>query len=303
MTIAITGATGFVGQAVLDIGTGESRAMRALTRRPQPPRERVAWVEGSLDEAASLARLVEGADAVIHIAGLTSAVRPEEFDRVNVEGTARVIDAALAAGTKRLVFVSSLSAREPGLSVYGGSKSRAEALVRDSALDWTIVRPPAVYGPRDSEMFELFRAAKSGIVPLPPPGRVSLIHVEDLARLLVALAEAEPEYSGTTLEPDDGRSGGYAHKELARLIARAVGRRRVFAPHLPKAVLMAAARADRLVRGAKAKLTPDRAGYMAHPDWVCDPANAPPTALWRPRIAGAEGMAATAAWYREQGWL
>ena len=152
-------------------------------------------------------------------------------------------------------------------------------------------------------MFELFRAAKSGIVPLPPPGRASLIHVEDLARLLVALAEARPEFSGMTLEPDDGRTGGYAHKELAQLIARAIGRRRVFAPHLPKAVLMAAARADRLVRGRKAKLTPDRAGYMAHPDWVCDPVKAPPPALWMPRIAGAEGMAATAAWYREQGWL
>lgn len=303
MTIAITGATGFVGQAVLDIGTGESRAMRALTRRPQPPREGVAWVDGSLHDAASLARLVEGADAVIHIAGLTSAVRPEEFDRVNVDGTARVIDAARVAGAKRLVFVSSLSAREPGLSVYGGSKNRAEALVRESALDWTIVRPPAVYGPRDSEMFELFRAARSGIVPLPPPGRASLIHVEDLARLLVALAGAGPECSGATLEPDDGRTGGYAHRELAQLIAQAVGRRRVFAPHLPTAVLMAAARADRLVRGAKAKLTPDRAGYMAHPDWICDPAKAPPRALWMPRISGAGGMAATANWYREQGWF
>lgn len=302
MTIAITGATGFVGQAALDIGKGKNCAMRALTRRPQPPREGVAWVEGSLDDAASLARLVGGADAVIHIAGLTSAVRPEEFDRVNVEGTARVIEAACAAGTKRLVFVSSLSAREPGLSVYGGSKNQAEALVRDSALDWTIVRPPAVYGPRDSEMFELFRAARSGIVPLPPPGRASLIQVEDLARLLVALA-SEPDCFGTVLEPDDGRAGGYAHKELARLIAQAVGRRRVFAPHLPKAVLMAAARADRLVRGRKAKLTPDRAGYMAHPDWVCDPAKSPPAAFWTPRFEGAEGLAATAAWYREQGWL
>ncbi|UVI40498.1 NAD-dependent epimerase/dehydratase family protein [Qipengyuania spongiae] len=303
MTIAITGATGFVGQAVLDVGTGGRHAMRALTRRPQTPRGGVAWVEGSLDDATSLARLVKGADAVLHIAGLTSAVRPEEFDRVNVEGTARVIDAARGAGAKRLIFVSSLSAREPGLSVYGGSKNRAEALVKDSALDWTIVRPPAVYGPRDREMFELFRAAQSGIVPLPPRGRASLIHVEDLARLLVALAGAGPEISGTTLEPDDGRSGGYAHRDLAQLIGQAVGRRRVFAPHLPKALLMAAARADRLVRGRKAKLTPDRAGYMAHPDWVCDPAKAPPAAFWTPRLEGGEGMAATAAWYREQGWL
>ncbi|GMM93248.1 NAD-dependent epimerase/dehydratase family protein [Qipengyuania sp. MTN3-11] len=302
MKLAITGATGFVGQAVLDMAATESADVRALTRRAQEPRSGVEWIPGSLDEPAALADLVSGADAVLHVAGLTNALHPEEFDRANVDGTARMIDAARAGGAARFVFVSSLSAREPSLSNYGRSKARAEALVQDSGLDWTIVRPPAVYGPRDTEMFELFRAAKSRIVPLPPRGRTSIIHVDDLARLLIALAADGLRTFGATIEPDDGTPGGYTHKELARLIGSAVGRR-VFAPHLPKSLLFAAARADRLLRGRKAKLTPDRAGYMVHPDWVCDPAKAVPGDVWAPRIAGPEGLAATAAWYREQGWL
>ena len=196
--------------------------------------------------------------------------------------------------------MSSLSAREPGLSRYGASKAEAEKWVGASGLDWTIVRPPAVYGPRDNDMLELFRAARFGVVPVPPRGHTSIIHVEDLARCLLALGAQDG--SGHIFEPDDGRPGGYEHAELAKLIGRAVGKR-VIAPHLPAPLLRLAAKADRALRGDRAKLTPDRAGYMAHPDWVCDPAHAVPTSFWTPRIEGPQGLKQTADWYRTEGWL
>ena len=87
---------------------------------------------------------------------------------------------------RRFIHVSSLSAREPALSDYGWSKAKSERLVAASGLDWTIIRPPAVYGPGDRETFELFKMARRGIVALPPRGRFSVIHVEDLCRLILA---------------------------------------------------------------------------------------------------------------------
>ena len=186
--LAITGATGFVGSAALDVALEAGHTVRALTRRDQPVRAGVEWIKGTLEDHAALGQLCSGADAVVHIAGLTNTPDPAEFEAANVTGTDAMIAAAKGAGVKRFVFVSSLAAREPKLSAYGASKARAETLVEASGLQWTIVRPPAVYGPRDVDMFELFKTAKMGVVPLPPGGATSIIHASDLARLLVALA-------------------------------------------------------------------------------------------------------------------
>jgi nucleoside-diphosphate-sugar epimerase len=302
--IAITGATGFVGSAVLDAALADGHQVRALARRDQTARAGVEWVRGDLGDTASLAALVEGADAVIHVAGLTNTPDPATFEAANVTGTANVITAIKQAGARRLVFVSSLSARMPGLSAYGASKAKAETLVEASGLDWTTVRPPGVYGPRDVDYLEMFRTAKWGFVPLPPGGASSIIHADDLARLLVALAAGNAAATKKQVyEPDDGREGGWSHKELAQAIGRAVGKRSVFAPHLPRAVLEATATADRLLRGDRAKLTADRVGYMTHPNWVSRFDRKPPPGLWQPKISGEEGLKATAEWYRREGWL
>jgi len=302
--LAITGATGFVGSAVLSEALAQGHIVRALARRDQAARAGVEWVRGDLGDTAALASLVEGTDAVIHVAGLTNTPDPADFDVANVTGTANVIAAMQAAGVKRLVFVSSLSARMPALSAYGASKAKAETLMEASGLDWTTVRPPGVYGPRDIDYLDMFRTAKWGFVPLPPGGASSIIHADDLAALLVALAASNAAPTKKKVyEPDDGREGGWSHKELAAAIGRAVGRARVFAPHLPRAVLAAAAVADRIARGDRAKLTTDRVGYMAHPNWVSRFDRKPPPGIWQPRITGEEGLKATAEWYRREGWL
>ncbi|MEP0191577.1 MAG: NAD(P)-dependent oxidoreductase [Erythrobacter sp.] len=303
--LAITGATGFVGHAVLETALAQGHTIRALTRRDQDAREGVEWVHGTLEDADALAALAKGAHAVIHIAGLTNTPDIAEFETANVVGTEAMLAATKAAGVKRFVFVSSLSAREPKLSAYGASKARAEELVEASDLNWTIVRPPAVYGPRDVDMFELFRSAKWGIVPLPPGGATSIIHVSDLASLLLALATAKNPRAGLKriFEPDDGREGGWAHKEMAQAIGRAVGKTRVFAPHLPASALGIAARIDRLLRGDSAKLTADRVGYMCHPNWIARFDRAVPGKIWQPQIAGEDGLKQAAQWYRAEGWL
>jgi hypothetical protein len=129
-----------------------------------------------------------------------------------------------------------------------------------------------------------------------------MIHAEDLARLLLALTPGWPGVLRRTFEPDDGRPGGWSHAELAQAIGQAVGRR-VWAPAVPAGLMRTGARLDRLLRGAGAKLTSDRVGYMVHPDWVSRPDMAPPPELWRAGIPTPEGLKATARWYREHRWL
>ena len=273
----------------------------ALTRRPQPPRDGVRWVEGALDRPGSLDRLLEGADVLIHVAGVVKASSAAAFRVGNVAGAAAAVEAATRAGVRRLVHVSSLAVREPGLSEYGRSKCDAEREVRRSGLDWTIVRPPAVYGPGDSEMLDVFRMATRGLVLMPPRGRASVIHVDDLADLLLAILQQFRTIK-CVFEPDDGEPGGWSHASLAAAIGWAVGRR-VSVWHAPARALALAARADRLVRRGSAKLTPDRARYLAHPDWVSAPDAAVPGELWRPAIPTRRGLKETARWYREHGWL
>jgi nucleoside-diphosphate-sugar epimerase len=304
--IALTGATGFVGQAVLEAALAAGYAVRALTRRTQPERADVEWVGGALGNTASLAELVKGAEATIHVAGVVNAPDAAGFEAGNVTGTLNLIETAILKGVRRFVHVSSLSAREPELSAYGASKAKAEKLLMSSTLDWTIVRPPAIFGPNDKEMLELFRAARWGVMPMPREGRASLIHVEDLARLLVALVPGDGRVvgsvSGRVFEPDDGKPQGWDHYETALAIGWAMGKRpRVIG--LSAAMLARVARLDKFLRGPRAKMTLDRAAYFSHPDWVVSPEATVPATLWQPRIETREGLKATAQWYRERKWL
>jgi len=301
LKLAITGGTGFVGGRLIDLALAAGHGVRALTRRRQAPREGVTWIHGALDDQGSLEQLVAGTDAVIHVAGVINASHPAGFEAGNVTGTSAVLAAAEKASVKRFVHVSSLAAREPKLSAYGASKAGSEALVGASSLSHAIVRPPAVYGPGDKETLELFRMARRGFVVLPPDGRLSLIHADDLGQLLLALAgTAAPE--GLLVEPDDGRHGGWSHAEFGKALGKALGRS-VATISMPRPMLDAFARIDRWWRGDRAKLTADRVAYFCHPDWMVDPGRGAPENLWRPQIVTEQGLADTAKWYREAGWL
>lgn len=302
--LALTGGTGFVGGHVLTAAASAGATVRALTRRPQPPRPGVEWIEGPLDDPVALSRLCDGADAVLHIAGAINVPTRAAFDAANVLGTQAMLAAATQAGVRRFVQVSSLAAREPSLSDYGTSKAAADSLVQASVLDWVIVRPPAVYGPGDREMLELFRLIARGFAPAIGAGRFSLIHVADLAAGLLSLATAV-RVPQTVFEIDDGRAGGVSHAGFARLAGQALGsspRIISVAPSLLRLAANAATAAARLA-GVTPKLTPDRARYFSHPDWTADSAPLRATGLWRPQIPLERGLADTVVWYRAQGWL
>ncbi len=302
MMLALTGTTGFVGGHLLDAALAAGHEVRALVRRPQPPRSDVVWVEGALGRPAALDALCVGADAVIHVAGAINVSTRAAFFAANADGTAALLAAAGRAGVRRFVQVSSLAAREPGLSDYGASKAAADAHVSAAALSTAIVRPPAVYGPGDRETLALFRLAARGLVPSVGTGRFSIIHVHDLANALLALAGAD---ATGTFEVEDGTAGGFTQASFARAIGAALGRSvRVIA--LPAALLPIGAALDTLaarLTGAAPRLSRDRARYFAHPDWTANADRLVETGLWRPFIAATRGLAETARWYRDAGWL
>jgi nucleoside-diphosphate-sugar epimerase len=202
---------------------------------------------------------------------------------------------------RRFVHISSLSAREPKLSDYGWSKAKSERLVAASGLEWSIIRPPAVYGPGDRETLDLFRMARRGIVALPPGGRFSLIHAEDLCRLILAVLD-EPDTLSETYEPDDGREEGWEHRHFARTLGRIFDKRAATLA-VPRPLMRVASGFDRLFRRSRAKLTADRVGYLCHPDWVATAERRPPARLWTASVHTPAGLKSTADWYVEQGWL
>lgn len=302
--MAITGATGFVGGHLLNLAVRAGFPVRALTRRTQDDRPNVTWVRGALDNPASLAVLCTGADVVIHIAGVVNAPTREGFEAGNVAGTLAVVEAAKKAGSKRFIHVSSLAATLPKLSIYGDTKAKAEKIVASSGLDWTIIRPPAVYGPGDADMLDVFKMAKSGFITLPPDadGRLSAIHVDDLSRALMTVIPEHEDLTAQIFEVDDGKTGGWTQSSFAKAIGWAIGKR-VTPLATPKFLLELGAKTDRLFRRDKAKLTQDRVSYFCHDDWTVDPAKRLPPELWTPQIETRQGLKDTAKWYRQNDWL
>ena len=161
--VAVTGATGFVGPHLVAALARRGWKIRLLVRRwsPLPSLDGVEadMVLGDVSDEAALRRLVDGADTVIHAAGLIKARRPSDFMTVNRDGTA-----LLSALAPEAIFVllSSLAAREPQLSPYAASKRAAEEVVASRSGPWLTVRAPAVYGPGDRETLAYFRAVARG---------------------------------------------------------------------------------------------------------------------------------------------
>lgn len=306
-TVAVTGATGFIGQRLVSQLLAAGWSVRALYRpragRTVTSTPTLHWIAGDLNDPAALADLVAGAGAFIHCAGAVRGRTQADFDRVNVLGVQHVVRAAVATpGCRRFLLLSSLAARAPELSHYGGSKRRGEqALAADAGnLAWTILRPPAVYGPGDREMRALFRNMARGWAPVPGTGRsrFSLIYVDDLAAAIVAWLQSGHD-ARQTYELDDGHAGGYDWPAALDVASQALrGGQPVRALHVPVALLRAAgamnALAARLL-GYAPMLTPGKVREITHANWVCDPRAFQEATGWRAAVPFAQGLVRTLA--------
>ncbi len=306
-TIALTGATGFLGGHVLQELVDNGYRVKALTRRPQQDRPNVEWIEGSLDDAESLQRLVSGSDILMHLAGLTKALNRDIFFDVNVGGSKSLFKAAQDAGVDHVVHVSSMAAREPRLSHYGASKAGADLLLtaRKWSFSWTIVRPPAIYGPGDKEILKLLKATRYGVLPAPggTKNRFSMIHAADLAKALVTLCDKSNGQA--IVEIDDGMTGGYTVSDVAKAMPEGSGKKTRTFP-VPFALLGTIGAVNGLVAkviNRPAMLTYSTANYLCHPDWTVKEPRRFKHANWSPQFDLKAGLLDTIEWYRKKDLL
>jgi nucleoside-diphosphate-sugar epimerase len=318
--VAVTGATGFVGSHLLDVLRGASVSVRVLVRRPDRIGNFSGAVEvvvGDLDDGAALRRLVDGTATVIHLAGLVRAGRAADFDRTNRVGTQSVVAALRArAPGARLIHVSSLAAAGPSrnpagraptdppapISAYGRSKLAAENAVEAWGGRWAIVRPPAVYGPRDRDVLQFFRLIHRGLVPVPSGARwVSLAHVSDVVRAILAVARGRGDHR--VLHAGDPHTRTIT--ELLATLAGAGGRKARIIP-VPSLVVRAGGLAGDVLHRLGARsvaLTSDKARELLARHWTAEVRES----LVELGISGSVpleiGAAATWTWYEAQGWV
>ena len=325
MRICITGATGFVGSHIARRLAEAGHDLRLLTRASSDLSaldgidfERAV---GDLTDRGGLAEACRDVDAVVHVAGLTGSADASRFHAVNAQGTGALAVAAREVGAGRFICLSSLAALGPSpvaedpaapphpVSDYGRSKLEGERLAVEARGDMRveILRPPAVYGPRDSGLLPFFKMAKRRYITRLGDGssRVSMIYGPDLADAIAALIDRDPPDDVPQIFHLADAAGSYTWRELVAELRAAFGHGVWEIPVPPPAfavvaqVSVAAAR----LRGTEPMLDRSRYIELIQPAWVCDSVALEASTSWTPTTRLDEGLAATLAWYRANGWL
>ncbi|HIB53224.1 MAG TPA: NAD(P)-dependent oxidoreductase [Nitrospirales bacterium] len=305
-TVALTGATGFIGSALAHRFHTAGWAVRALVRASSPTANLatipIQFVEGNLADLESLRRLVEGVDDVVHCAGCVRGWSFTDFESVNVHGVENIVRASFEqTRVPRFLLMSSLAAREPLMSPYAMSKSQGEAqlAVLAKEMEWTVLRPPAVYGPGDRELRPLLEWMGKGIALklAPDQARFSLLYVDDLADAVVMCLE-NASSAPRVLELHDGYPSGYSWNDVIDTVERLCQRRVIrfsISELLLKVVALCNITVSRLTRHAP-MFTPGKLRELRHHYWVCNNAAMHDVIGWTPKIALDEGLRKTFNW-------
>jgi nucleoside-diphosphate-sugar epimerase len=309
--VAVTGATGFIGWRVCerlrDNGWTVLAIVRPASRRPVP--DGIERVSADLESSAIVGGC-QRVDVVVHAAGVVRARSEADYRVVNVDGTRAVVAAAEALDA-RLVHVSSQTAAGPApadrpsreddrpapVTAYGRSKLDAEFVVRNAArVPWTILRPGAVYGPRDRQFLPLFQAARRGIFPRVPNAAtfsLTLVHVDDVARGIAATCATEATPGEVFFI---GHSRSTSIDDMLKALARTFNRR-----YRPIPVPMAVVRLGAWL--GVGGLSAERLAEITSAGFVCSVERAERRLGFRAAIDVDDGFGSTAAWYRTNRWL
>lgn len=328
MKALITGATGFIGSHLAEHLHAKGYDLRVMVRGASNTRYikhlPLEYASADFNDPESLRRAVSEVDYIYHVAGATAARNRAGFFEGNQVATLNLLEAVKDAnpGLKRLIHVSSQAAAGPAsspeqpvdesaplrpITTYGESKAAAEreVIARMGDLPLTIVRPPAVYGQRDAEIFKFFQVVAKGIAPLIGFDRklVSLVHVEDLVRGFV-LAGESPRGEGETYFISSEEF--YTWENVGAITARIFGRERAMNLRVPHSLVFVAAGISGFF-GRFQKKPPvfnfEKGRDITRPYWLCSVEKAKDHLGYRQLVSIEEGVARTVAWYRDQGWL
>lgn len=273
LTIAITGGTGFLGRYVIKAALKDGHKIRAMARRPEAvadlTHDNLTWIKGGLGQADG--EICEGADVVIHLAGLIKAKTRELFYAVNGKASGYLAQAAKNADVKRFVLISSMAAREPDLSHYAGSKRAGErAVQRAFTGKISIIRGPAVFGGGDKATEPFFKLLKKGLLPVPGGSgwkdrKISMVFAPDLAKDIVRAAVTGC-YDDQIVSP--ANMPELSWKAFGQLCEQAFERKIRILP-LPKFLLYPVAGITSITSRlfGKGHLTLDKLGEFLHSDW------------------------------------
>jgi nucleoside-diphosphate-sugar epimerase len=275
--VAVTGATGFIGNVLVQRLIQDGWTVRALTRlNRSSDNNSIQWIQGDLHNLTALHHLVSDVVFVIHCAATVRGSSFREFAHTNIEGTKNILSAiARQKQSPRFLLISSLAARQPELSWYARSKYLSEIQVTEYSkqLQWMILRPTAVYGPGDKELKPLFQAMHRGLLPVVGNihNRFGLIHVYDLVAAIQIWLTSSLSANGV-FELDDGTPDGHSYQSLA-VLAQQVWKRPVHCIPIPNLLIRGVAASNlwlsRLLHYSP-MLTPGKVNELQHSDWVCD---------------------------------
>lgn len=327
MKVLVTGGSGFLGSHVVEQLAAAGHTVVALVRKSSNRKflatlKNVELAEGSIEDRASIDRAMKDVDAVVHSAGLVKARTEAEFFECNTQGTVNLLESAIAHAPKlrRFVHVSSLEACGPSLdglpvplaqeqpvTAYGRSKLAAEKEVvsRKDALPVVVLRPAAIYGPRDVEILEAFKAARKRQYPVIGDGSMlgCYTYGPDCARACLRAIEADIP-SGSIYFVDDGEPLPMA-RAMGELLHEALGTSPLLRFGVPFPVLrLASAGVETYgkVRGKAVMLTREKVKMLSH-HWVCESQKTRDDLAWSPEVSLSEGFRRTARWYQDNGWL
>ena len=326
MRILITGANGFIGSHLAEALHNNGHELHCLVRKTSD----LKWLKGvpvqyhygDLFDQAALRTAVKDVDYVYHLAGVTKAKTKEEYFKGNQLATKNILEAVAEVNPKlkRFVHVSSQTAVGPNepdkpvdettpfhpITTYGMSKMEGEkeCLRFMDKFPITITRPPAVYGPRDKDVFEFFNTMKKGLQPMIGFGKkyVSLIHVRDLAHGII-LAGEHPKGVGQTYFISSERF--YDWKEVGDVTSRVMNKRalRLHIPIWGVYVIGAFAEIFSRFSSKPALLNLEKVKDIIQDAWTCSIVKAQQEIGFKEKITLETGITETVAWYKEQGWL
>ncbi|MBU0560890.1 MAG: NAD(P)-dependent oxidoreductase [Bacteroidetes bacterium] len=326
MISVVTGASGFVGSHLVDLLLKEGHTVRTITRKSSS----MKWLEEKnienyscgLDDKNNLREVLTDADCLFHVAGVVKAKTKSDYYAGNVTTTKNLLDVLIEINSqiKRVVVISSQTACGPSLngvicteetpphpiSTYGKSKLAQEELAKtySNKLPITIVRPPAVYGERDTEIFLVFKTYKQGLMTLIGFAKkeVSLIHVQDLVEGIY-LSSIKSEAVGKTYFISSKKY--YNWKQISSVIGEAFGQNafELKIPHTIVYTIAAIAQFFSIFSSKTATFNLEKARDFVQSAWTCDISKAERELGFHPKVSIEEGIKRTIDWYTEQKWL